>query len=148
MEIEQKVQVPFADYIEQLAKKAGMVVNKTNPDLVVIPFDMGGGRHQNVFVRPMGKTGDGNVIIGFFSPALKMPSGQMLGQKSANDLLRENAKLAHGAWAIEKIENDDYLVVYDTQIAQTMEAEEFKASAYALSSIADEMEKRLGADSF
>lgn len=148
MDIEQKVQVPFSDFIKATAAKAGLNIRELNANLIAVPYDMGAGRHQQVFVRAMGKTADGSIIIGFFSPALKMPAGQMLGQKTANDLLRANIALAHGAWAIERIENDDYLVVFDTQIAQTMDPEEFRASAGALAAIADEMEKRMGVDAF
>ena len=37
---------------------------------------------------------------------------------------------------------------YDTQIAQTMQSEEFSASVYALAKIADDMEKEFGVDVF
>jgi hypothetical protein len=79
---------------------------------------------------------------------MKMGAGQYLPQKKANDLLRQNAKLLHGAWAIENIEGDDYLVIFDTQIAQTMDTEEFAASVKAAAFLADEMERELGRDGF
>jgi len=148
MEIEKTVKMSFADFVEQVAAKAGLKVEKRNPSLIVVPYNMGGDRHQSVYVRPLGMTANKSLIIGFSSPALKMPAGQQLGQKTANDLLRENAKLPHGAWAIESIEDAEYLVAFDTQIAQTMDPIEFKASAGALADIADSMEQKLGTDNF
>lgn len=143
-----EVKMSFGDFIEKVAAKANLKVEKRAENLVVVPFDMGDGRFQQVFVRPMGVEFGNQLIIGFFSPALKMPKGQMLGQKTANDLLRRNSELPHGAWAIEKIGDEDFLVVFDTQIAQTMQAEEFRSSVLSLSKVADKMEKDLGVDVF
>ncbi|MBI1881283.1 MAG: hypothetical protein HYR94_24140, partial [Chloroflexi bacterium] len=76
-------------------------------------------------------------------------AGQWLPQQLANDLLRQNAQMMHGSWAIDKIEGDDYLVVFDTQIAETLDTQEFAASVKAAAILADEMEQDLAArDSF
>ena len=139
----------FTEFISGIAAKANLKVQVKSPDLVVVPFDMGEGRFQNTFVRPMGKTGAGHFIVSFFSPALKMPADQGgLGQKAANDLLRKNSQLPHGGWAIDRVDNDDYLGMIDTLIAQTMDPEEFYASCLALAKIADDFEKTMGVDVF
>ncbi|MDD5630327.1 MAG: hypothetical protein PHU21_14780 [Elusimicrobia bacterium] len=140
--------VPFAQFIENVAAAAKLKVQVKTPELVVIPWDLGEGRSQNTFVRLMGQTAGGDRVIAFFSPALKLAPGQELGQKTCNQLLRRNAALAHGAWAIARIDCEDYLVVQDTQTAQTMEPSEFHASAIAVARTADEMERQLGADVF
>ena len=118
----------FGDFITQVATRAGLKISERGPSSVTLLFDLGGGRKQKVWVRSRGTSRDGKLIVGFFSPALQIPAGAMLGQKAANELLRENVKLAHGAWAIEKAGNEECLVAFDTQIAQTMQPEEFKAS--------------------
>lgn len=138
----------FEQLISRMVREAGLAAERRGPELFVVRFDMGGGRFQRVFIRPMGQTGAGHLIVGFISPALKMPPEQMLGQKTANALLRENAKLSYGAWAIEQVDGDDYLVALETQIAQTMQPDEFTASVHAVSRLADAMEKRLGVDAF
>lgn len=142
-----KQMMSFAEFVETIAEKAGMTVNKPDDSSIVVHFDTGEGRTQRLIVKPVGQEG-GNLIVGFYSAVLEMPAGQMLNQKTANELLSENAHLYHGAWAIEKIEDSEYLVVFDTQIAQTMDPEEFKASVRALAFFADEMEKKLGKDVF
>jgi hypothetical protein len=141
-------QMSFSDFIRNVAARAGMTVRVSSPEQVIVPFDMGDGRSQNVFVRLLGKTNEGHFIVGMFSPALKLPAGQPLGQKTANDLLRRNGTLPHGNWAIVTIDNEDYLGMFDTHIAATMQPEEFRSSAYTLSRVADDMEKQLGSDSF
>jgi hypothetical protein len=138
----------FVQFVQGVAAAAKLNVQVKTPELVVVPWDFGEGRAQNTFVRFMGQTGSGDRILAFFSPALKLAAGQELGQKTCNELLRKNAALAHGAWAIARIDREDYLVVQDTQTAQTMEPSEFYASAIAVAKAADDMEKQLGADVF
>jgi hypothetical protein len=142
------LEISFAEFVERIAARTGLVVKKHNPSLVIIPFDMGRGRKQNVWVKPIGLDHMGNLIIGFSSPALQMPTGQMLSQETANKLLRQNANLPYGAWAIEKSEGGEFLIVFDTQIAQTMQPQEFEASVRTLAQAADAMEKELGVDVF
>ena len=125
-----------------------MKIEDSGPENVTLVFDMGSGRSQRVWVRALGTDAAENLIIGFFSPVLQLPTDEMLGQKAANELLRENAKLAHGAWAIQNTTDGEYLVATDTQIAQTMDHQEFEASVRALAATADAKERELGADVF
>mgnify|MGYP005836847323 CR=1 FL=1 len=138
----------FADFLTQIAGKTGLKVRTISPSAVVVPFDMGEGRTQYVWVRAVGTDGRGNLLVGIYSPALKMPEGQLLSREAANELLRENINLAHGSWAIQKMEDGEYLVMFDTQIAQTMDPEEFAASVRGLAAAADAKEKSLGSDAF
>lgn len=138
----------FAEFVEKIATEAGLKVIKRSHTLVIVLFDMGEGRKQNVFVKPLGLDHKGNLVIGFSSPALQMPADQMLSQDVANDLLRRNAKFAHGSWAIERQGENDYLVAFNTQLAHTMQPQEFEAIVRVLSRAADNMEKTLGVDLF
>lgn len=138
----------FSEFVQASALQAKLNVKVSGPELVIVPYDLGEGRSQNTFVRPLGRTGAGHNILSFFSPCLKMPTGQELGAKTANDLLRRNAKIPHGAWAIDTIDGADYLGVIETHIAQTMQPEEFAAACVVVAKLADDMEKTLGTDSF
>jgi hypothetical protein len=141
--------VNFPDWIEAIAAMAGLKLEKLGETLVAVRCEMAEGRTQIVWISPLGKDRFHNTIIGISSPALKLGStGRCLSQQQANDLLRQNAKMPHGAWAIENIEGDDYLVMFDTQIAETMDAQEFAASVKATALLADTMEKRLDKDEF
>jgi hypothetical protein len=51
---------------------------------------------------------------------------------------------AHGSWAIERQEENDYLVAFNTQLAHTMQPPEFEATVRVLSRAADNMEKKPG----
>ena len=138
----------FAEFVEKIAAEAGLKVIKRSHTLVIVLFNMGEGRKQNVFVKPLGLDNKGNLVIGFSSPAFQMPTAQMLSQDVANDLLRRNATLAYGSWAIAREGENDYLVVRDTQLAHTMQPQEFEATVRSLSQAADAMEKTLGVDLF
>lgn len=140
--------VAFADFVANVAQKAGLKIQVKAPDLIVVPYEMGEGRLQNTFVRPLGTTGAGHAIIGFFSPCMRVEAGQQLDAATANDLLRKNARIPHGAWAIASVDGQEYLGVQDTQIAQTMQPEEFAASCVVVAKLADDMEKQLGKDVF
>jgi len=145
---EKGTEVVFTEFLDRVASRAGLKIAERGPVSVTLLFSMEGGRSQKVWVTALGKDPDGNLIVGFFSPVLQIPAGAMLGQKSANELLRDNAHLSHGAWAIQKVRDEEFLVAYDTQIAQTMDPAEFKASVCALAAIADAKEKELGQDVF
>ena len=138
----------LADFLKHVAGAAKLTVRQLRPNLVAVPFDMGGGRSQSVYVEAAGEDAAGNLIVTFFSPALELPGGQRLGEKAANQLLEKNAKAAHGAWAIKEVDGTTYLGACDTQIAQTMDPPEFRASAMGLAAMADGFEKGLGKDVF
>lgn len=138
----------FTTFIQGLAAKVNLTVQVKGPDMVMVPWDFGGGRLQNTYIRPMGQTGAGHFIVGFFSPCMKIATGAEIELKTALDLLRKNARMPHGSWAIASVQGDEYLGVQDTQIAQTMQPEEFHASAVVVAKVADDFEKASGKDLF
>jgi hypothetical protein len=139
----------FSSWIEAIAALAGFNLQQLSDSLVAITCQLNEGRSQTVWVSPIGKDRHNNTVITIASPALKLGSvGRQLSQKQANNLLRHNATLCHGAWAIENIEGDDYLVMFDTQIAEAMDTVEFASSVKDTAALADAMEKQLGKDQF
>ncbi|MBI5624616.1 MAG: hypothetical protein HY924_12630 [Elusimicrobia bacterium] len=138
----------FVQFIQTVAAKVQLGVQVKGPDMVVVPWDFGEGRLQNTYIRPLGQTGAGHLIIGFFSPCMKIATGAELDLKAALEFLRKNARMPHGAWAIASVQGEEYLGVQDTQIAQTMQPEEFHASAVVVAKVADDYEKQAGKDVF
>lgn len=139
--------VSFEVFIKDVASKAKLNIMQKGPEMVVVPWDIAEGRKQNTFVRPMGTTGMG-LVISFFSPAKKIGPGGEPDLKVALDLLRKNARIPHGAWCIASVSGEEYLGVQDTQLAHTMQPDEFYASALAVARLADELEKALGSDTY
>lgn len=139
--------VSFEVFIKDVAAKAKLNIMVKGPDMVVVPWDIAEGRKQNTFVRPMGTTGMG-LVISFFSPTRKLAAGAEPDGKMAVELLRKNARIPHGSWCIASVSGEEYLGVQDTQLAHTMQPDEFYASALAVARLADELEKQLGGDSF
>ncbi len=137
----------FEQFIKDVASKAKLNVMVKGPEMVVVPWDISEGRKQNTFVRPLGTTGIG-LIISFFSPTRKIVTGSELDLAAALDMLRKNARIPHGAWAIASVMGEEYLGVQDTQLAHTMQPDEFYASALAVARLADEAEQKLGTDTF
>jgi hypothetical protein len=138
--------------VSQIATMAGYTV-KSMPErnFVAVPFDMGNGRKQVVYVRYIGQTPDEHDVVSFDSPCMEVKKGWLRGlsKDRAIDLLKRNANLLFGRFAIEQIEGeDDVLIVCSTQIIDTMEVEEFDAHCRAVAVIADEYEKELGTDHF
>jgi hypothetical protein len=140
--------ISFSEFLQRVAGRAGLKIMQREPTGVTLAFGFEDGRSQKVWVRAVGHDGAGNLIIGFFSPVLQLPAGVMLGQKAANELLRENAQLAHGAWAIHQVEQGEFLVAFDTQIAQTIDPEEFEATVRGLAAMADSKEQEMEKDDY
>ena len=140
--------VSFTQLVCTVASQAGLNVTVDNDTRVTVPFDMGDGRHQNVWIIPMCEDAGGNQVICICSPALQMNKGQMLSQQVANDLLKANAITAHAAWGLIETPENDFLIAFSTQIAHTMDPDEFNAAVRTVACVSDEMEKRLGVDVF
>jgi hypothetical protein len=138
----------IGEFLEDVANRAGLQILARGRSSVTLAFAFQDGRSQKVWVRALGKDGSGNLIIGFYSPVLQLPPGTMLGQKAANELLRENSEFAHGAWAVQKVEEDEFLVACDTQIAETLDPKEFKATVRGLAAVADSKEQQMAKDDF
>ncbi len=138
--------------IEEIGTMAGykLARHPQLPDMLVCPFDMGNGRSQSVYIMPSGQTPAGEDLACFMSPCQALKKG-LLGSMSKNqavDLLKRNAGLVTGCFAIESMGDTDMLVVRSTQIVPTMEIEEFKFQVNLVALIADEYEREHGNDVF
>ncbi len=132
---------------------AGMAGLKSYPegDLLLVPFDMGGGRGQTVAVAEFGKTPDGETVLSFSSPCMKHDSGffSSMTKERALDLLRRNSASLFGIFALLKDgQGNEYLCVKATGVLETMEVEEFRENCMAVTHISDAYERECGKDDF
>lgn len=136
--------------VKQVADLAGLRSRETDDgEMIVIGFDMGEGRSQQVFIRSVGNWA-GHDVIEFQAPCRRLRKGFMqgLGKNEALDLLRRNAKMLFGHFSLYTFDDEELLFVCSPQIVDTMEVEEFTAHVRACCLTADAYEKECGSDEF
>jgi hypothetical protein len=135
--------------IEQIARMADLRCQRRG-ELLFFGFDMGGGRTQTLAIGHMGEGDDGMNVIVFFSPCQSISSGLLggLSKSSAVGLLKNNATLPFGHFAIMQLGEQDMVCVRATQLLETMEVKEFEALCYSVAQIADAWEQKIGQDKF
>lgn len=139
----------FIKTITPYATQAELSLTTQNDRVGCLDYDLDGGRKQRVYVVASGKDADGYDMVEFSSPALELNnSGQDLSQEKANELLRANAGFAHCAWAIQQVDDKDYLVATSSRILSTLDQEEFTAAARHVAVAADNFEAEFGVDLF
>jgi hypothetical protein len=138
--------------VEEIGAMAGFQLSHhpSIPDMIVIPYNMGNGRTQTVYVHFCGKTPEDQDLICFMSPCQAVKKGLLKGlnRDQAIDLLRRNGQLVVGSFAVQDFGGTDILVVRSTQIVDTMEVEEFRFHANFVAIIADRYEQEKGTDVF
>ncbi|MHC4696738.1 MAG: type III secretion system chaperone family protein [Planctomycetota bacterium] len=140
--------------VSKVAAEADFILHPhPNADVLMIKFNMGDGRSQTVYIEYTGQTFDGQDCVTFMSPCKvvkkeKLLSGD-LNREQVIALLRRNAKLRFGSFALETFEGlNDVLVVMSSQIVDTMDVEEFKTHVAFVAYAADEYERECGQDVF
>lgn len=122
----------FVTFITQKAAACGWRINDVRGDkLVVLSFSEDSGT-EHVYIRPCGKNSDGNTVIEFTSIGFPIPDDEALAQKFAFALLSRNGEMLMGHWGIEKIGENQCFTIFVTQIANTMDVDEFKAAVTAI----------------
>jgi hypothetical protein len=138
--------------VEEIANMAGYQLGRHPqvPEMLVCNFDMGNGRSQAVYIMPIGQAPGGEEMVSFISPCQRMKKGLLgsMSKSQAVDLLKRNANLIAGCFAIQSVGDVDVLVFRSTQIVDTMEIEEFKFHLNLVGFIADEYEREHGTDVF
>ncbi len=143
------------DQVVELAAMADITMGRHPEDdeTLVAGFELGNGRRQSVFVRYVGQSEDGSHCVSFMSPCMsrrrrRLSIGDSFGGRRAIDLLRRNAALPFGNFALQRFEDEDVLVVQSSQIVETMEIEELRAHVLHVALIADAYEMEHGRDDF
>ncbi len=137
------------DKVKEIASLAGFNIHQTpGTNSLQLNFDMGGGRSQIVYVAHTGRTGDGKDVVQFVSPCLCVQKGMFKGlsKSLALDLLRRNAALLWGFFALADAGDSEGVMVCANQIVDTMEVEEFRANVNYLAIVADQYEREHGKD--
>lgn len=139
------------DQLKQIGSMAGYELQMhENGDMLVTPFDMDNGRKQLVYLRYAGRTPNDKDVVAFMSPCLEIKKGFMrgLGGGRAVDLLRRNAQLLFGHFALFDFGDVEILMSSSYQILETMEIEEFEAHLNCVALAADSYEQEHGLDQF
>ena len=125
-----------AGLVRQVVGAAGWSLRESDQQWeVVIP--LGPLRKQTVRVRFDRADGDGQSLI-----SLSTTCGPA-AEENAMTLLRYNASMAHGAFAVESTGTGDMLVIQANQLADTADALELTRTMAALAWQADQVEAKL-----
>lgn len=113
-------------------------------------FSLGQGRSQTVFVRPSGKTPEGQDILTMFSPALTVKKGMFAGMSrdQALELLRLNENTYFARFGIWEDDRNSMIVASSDLLLETTDPDELKAHALYVAMAADGYEFKHGRDAY
>lgn len=130
--IKEDINTNFVNFIENLGNKSGWRISQVYSDsLVKFTFDTNYGT-EDVFVKPCGKDANNNTVLEFSSSGLELFENTSENGFMALYFLRRSGEMLMGNWGIENINGKEYFTVFNTQIAQTMDLDEFQASIRAI----------------
>jgi len=122
----------FLEFVSQKAQACGWSISEVvSESMVSLNFSVEG-RAEKVYVRPCGKTADDNTVIEFKSSGLVVPDDETLAHDLGFALLRRNGDMLMGHWGIEEVGGAQYFTIFVTQIANTMDMDEFKGAVNAI----------------
>jgi hypothetical protein len=123
----------FLSEMQEMASKVGWsAVHPISDTLVVIPFDSGDDLGRiDVFIRPCGAF-RGKTVLEFSSPGLPIPDDSETKLAMMQLLLERSGAMVHGHWAIEAEADQKRFSVMVTQLADTMDAQDFEAAVGAV----------------
>ena len=135
--------------LEEMATEAGFAPAR-HEDSIVVKLKLGESRHQTVFVSELGRSARDLRSVTFLSPCQRLKSGFLsgMGRRTALDLLRRNASMPFAAFALLQVGEEEMLCVRSTQLLETMDLEEFRASCDCVARFADAYEAELGKDEY
>lgn len=112
-------------------------------------FGLPEGRSQVVYVRDASKNDDLKVVT-IFSPCLIVKKGLLSGfsKGRALDLLRMNEQVLFARYGVWERKADTMVVASVDHLLDTLDPDEFKASAFHVAFAADTYEKKHGKDEF
>ena len=122
----------FVEFVSMKAQQCGWKVSNVHSEsLVSLTFqtDAGG---DTCFIRPCGKDPDGNTVVEFSSAGIPVPEDSNSAGKLALALLERNGNMLLGHWGIENLNDKKSFTVFATQIANTMDLDEFRGAVMAV----------------
>ncbi|WP_437670755.1 hypothetical protein [Sorangium sp. So ce131] len=112
-------------------------------------FQLDQGRSQTVYVRDSSREGS-NKVVTILSPCLVVKKGLFSGlsKDRALDLLRLNESVLFARYGIWEKKSELMIVASIDHLLDTLDPEEFKASAFHVAVAADAYERKYGKDEF
>jgi len=118
----------FVDFISSKANQSGWKITKViSESLVMLTFDADHGK-ENVYIKPCGKDANGNTVLEFSSSGIPLADDISVNETIGLELLRRNGAMLSGYWGIESVSGKEVFSVFASQIAQTMDKDEFEAA--------------------
>lgn len=122
----------FIEFATQKASQCGWRITEYLSDTMVsMTFETEMG-DEKVYIRPCGQNSDGNTVIEFSSQGVQVPDDIANAALFALALLERNGEMLFGHWGIEKVGRQKFFTVFATQIANTLDADEFKGAVRAV----------------
>lgn len=149
MKIEERLEI-----LKQVASVAALAGLRGEIDDSAEHFKMGfgttEGRSQQVFIRPSGRTPDGQQIVTLFSPAHVFEKSMFGGftKDQAVGLLRLNENTFFARFGIWESPKETMVVASSDLMLPTLDPEELRAHAFYVSFAADKYESAYGRDRF
>ncbi|HLL55020.1 MAG TPA: hypothetical protein VK447_15805 [Myxococcaceae bacterium] len=112
-------------------------------------FGLGEGRRQVVYVRDATQRGNRKIVT-LFSPCLTVKKGLFGGfsKEKALELLRRNENVLFARYGIWDSKDETMVVASMDHMLETLDPEEYKASALHVAIAADMYEREHGQDNF
>lgn len=132
------------DLVRQVATQSQWNLEEVEADHWVVTMDVQSLRKQKVHIRFGGQDASGQTLVRFSSVC-----GPMVPENMGL-LLQFNTQMVHGAFAVEKSESGDQIVVQANELADTLSALEVTKVVSAVAWQADQAEQNLtgGGDEF
>lgn len=131
------------DLIRNVAQQSQWNMEQTSEDRWVITLEVGSLRKQKVQIRFDEKDASGQSLIKFLSVC-----GPLVPENTSL-LLQFNSQMVYGAFAVDKTDSGDMVVVQSNQLADTLDSLEITKIISAIAWQADQAEQSLtGEDNF
>jgi membrane protease subunit (stomatin/prohibitin family) len=127
-----------------LGEKLGWAVQSIDDGKLQLGVPLAASRRQRVFVELDRKDGEGNPLVGIWSPC------GAIHKAAALTILRNNDSVVHGAFAMKRTDDGEILVIKSNVLASLTNAVELAKIISAIAWQADEVESQLsgGDDSY
>ncbi len=125
--------------VEEVLERTGWKYEIDSDGDFRLHFRFSNGRTQVVIVRSETEDVDGLKVREIWSPGIRVTGG--LDQRTAIELLRENARLSIGAWNLSNVSKDGCVAIFVVQIGAETDRETLMTAVRVAGLIADRKEK-------
>ncbi len=148
---DQEAKEEYARLLKQIGDIAAVagIKGEVDPEMgaYVTGFRTAENRGHRVFVRPTGSAPGGKPVVTIYAVARSFPKKKVtaaISQKELMALLLKNENLMFGRFGIRELEEEYLLVVSADHLLETLDGDEFNATARYVAQAADEYEAAQG----